>query len=396
MKFRLAAAWVCLLLISSCVQSPKPTGIPTVQALTAAATVPMGVVTTGTPKPTPTTDAARLQAATATNSIPIQSSKTAAPTTSPSPVLSQNGLQLEKTFQYSPWALVHDLAWSPDGTWLAASAGENIYIYDGMTLEIAHSLKVGAWANEVQFLNSQHTTDWILGLAVSDGTLQFWDISQEKRLVMFTAHHKAANSLAISPDGRTAASSGNDAILRLWDLETIWAQVEEEITPSAEMIGGAFAVPAVRFSPDGSMIASIDLQAVRLRDPVTTRLVRTLRSEDSLFDIAFSPDGQFLAAASTGSSIQVWQVGTGESIAIWETGEEDAFLWSLAFDARGSRLCAASSLGAVYLWSFPEGELLSGSRLHHKAASAVAFSPDGKRLATGGLDAVVHILRLTP
>ena len=232
---------------------------------------------------------------------------------------------------------------------------------------------------------------------MSDGTLQFWDITQEKLIQTFSAHNRSANSLAVSPDGRFAASAGNDAVLRLWDLQAVWDQPGGEPIPAAEMIGGAFAVPVVRFSPDGSLIASIDLQVVRLRDPSTTRLVRTLRSEGSLFDMAFSPDGGYLAAAGWDSSIQVWQVETGELFGSWETGEgEAAFLWDLAFDPRGSRICVASSLGWIYLWSFPEGKILVSGQAHEKAASTVAFSPDGERLVTGGLDAAVRVWKLNP
>ena len=393
MRYHLPAAWVCLLLVTGCVQTTKPTKNPVTQA-PAAVIAPVKTAIAITPSPKPTQTAGWTQIAPTAQPSPSRPDRTATQTADSN--LNLDGLVLEKTFQYNPWALVHDLAWSADGTWLAISAGENIFIYDGLTLEAEHSLSIGTWAKEIQFLRSQHTASWILGLAASDGKLQFWDIALEKQLAVFKAHNKAANSLAISPDREFAASSGNDAILRLWNLEAVWTQPEGEISPTAEMIGGAFAVPAVRFSPDGSLLASIDLQAVRLRDPVTTRLVRTLRSEDSLFDIAFSPDGQYLAAASMGSSIQVWQVETGKTVGIWKTGQEDAFLWSLAFDAIGSRICAASSLGAVYVWSFPDGELLSDVQIHKKSASTVGFSPDGKWMASGGLDAVVHIWALDP
>jgi WD40 repeat protein len=398
MKSTLAAVWVGLLLASACSQSTQPASLPSIEPVQEPAdTLSVAEMTaTSTIAHIGASGEGEADSEPARPTFTIMPTTVATQTTTPGADPAESGLFLEKTLQYSPWALVHDLTWSPDGAWFAAAAGESIYLYDGEKLESLRTLHVAAWANELQFLHSQRLPGWVLGLAARDGTLQFWDVDRGTLLVKFDAHNKAANSLAVSPDGRFVASSGNDAILRLWEQQAIWdLQVGEDLSPAAEMIGGAFAVPAVRFNADGSLVASIDLQAVRLRDPASARLVRTLHSEVSLFDLAFSPDGRYLATARRGSSLQVWQADAGESIAIWQTGEAvNAFLWDLVFSPDGNRICAVSNQGALYLWSFPDGELLAKVSAHTKAASAVAFSPDGMRLATGGLDGAVRLWNL--
>lgn len=393
MKLRLAVLWACLLLIPGCARAPQTTGNPSIASVEASPT--HSPTSTGVPASTPGPEKNESEPVRPTATF--QASATVTQSPSPAPAGQHDGPAVEKTIQYDPWSLVHDLVWSPDGAWFAVAAGERIFLYHGNTLETVHILQVGAWANEILFLRSKHLPGWILGLAVRDGTLQFWDIDQEMLLVKFTAHNKAATSLASSPDGRYIASSGNDAILRLWEQEAIWGQPVEDLLPAAEMIGGAFAVPAVRFSPDGSLVASIDLQSVRLRDPASTRLVRTLHSDESLFDIAFSSDGEYLVAARNDASLQVWQVESGEQAALWQAGEtKEAFLWRTVFSSDDSQVCATSSLGEIFCWSFPDGELLTGYQAHTKAASALAFSPDGKWLATGGLDAAVYVWRKVP
>jgi WD40 repeat protein len=253
---------------------------------------------------------------------------------------------------------------------------------------------VGTWAVDLEY----HTSD-LLALAAKDGSLQFWDASTGDLLCRMQAHDKGANSLDISPEGGLLASAGNDAILRLWDLTPLLdgsalqtIEVVCDLQPQAEMIGGAFAVPAVRFSPDGTLVASIDLQVVRLRDPLTQRLVRTLRADNSLFDIEFSPDGRWLASAELGNQVRVWEVSTGEALhTLVHDEDSNRFIWREAFSLDGVILAAGSSDGTIALWDAASGDILHAFPAHTRAVTALGFSPDGGWLASGGLDATVRL-----
>jgi WD40 repeat protein len=300
--------------------------------------------------------------------------------------------------QFSPWDLIHAVAWSADGDHLAVSAGENVHVYDaaqlnqdGALVEI-HSLPVGAWANRLAFQPIQGAAPLLLALVAKDGSLQIWDGLSGEKLCSIQAHNKGANSLDFSPDGSLLASTGNDAIVRLWEIPSLPLSADCELSLRAEMIGGAYVVPAIRFSPSGESVASVDLHNIRLRDPLTQRLINTLYGETSIFCLAFHPAGTLLAAGELGNTVRLWDMQTGEAgkVLSWQ-GSPRAFIWDVAFSPDGGMLAAAGSDGFVTLWEVASGQVLGQWQVSRLAVTSVAFSPDGKWLAAGGLDAAVHL-----
>ena len=291
------------------------------------------------------------------------------------------------------------MGWSPDGSLLAVAAGERVYVYGAVDLAPRQTLALGVWANRLAFrpaAQAEAVTPYLLALANTDGSLQFWDAASGQQLCAIYAHRNGANGLAFRPDGLVLASAGNDGMLRLWDLASLdeggQTPADCQVVEQAEIIGGAYAVPAVAFSPDGALLAAVDLHNIRLREPATQLLVRTLNGSTSMFTIAFSPDGSLLAAGELGNTLRLWEVQSGEErLALSQPAPVRTFIWSLAFSPDGRWLAAGGSDGWVRLWELPSGTLVYAARLHSAAVTGLAFSPDGRVLASGGLDAVVWV-----
>ena len=316
--------------------------------------------------------------------------------------------------EYGPWDHVFSLAYAPEGNLLAAGVGRKVYLYNSLELEEYHILDIGGWATSLSFspsLAGAFPAGHLLAISLRDGSVQIWDIGhgtddiKHRPICKLDVHRKGANSVAFSPDGLTMATTGNDAMVRLWDIPDLLEQGSCKLELKAEMIGGARSVPDIEYHPDGLSLASVDLAVVRIREVASQRLVTTFRSEDMLRSITYSPRGDLLASAGVGDEIKVWEVDSGELRYTYHlepslSPTASAFVWKVAFNPSGELLAAAANDGRIHFWRLEEkgshtdeGDGLPFLALpaHHRAVTCLTFNPDGTSLASGSLDASVRI-----
>jgi WD40 repeat protein len=311
------------------------------------------------------------------------------------------GANPPELIRFKPWELVNAVAWSPDGQILAASAGNQVYLYQRQNKQRIALLSIGALTQALFFSPDGS----LLAAGSRDGLLRIWTISEKfpesgegvsTPTWQVIAHKKGVNSLSFSPDGRLLASGGNDGMARVWEAKT-----GNQISA---MIGGAFSIPGLAFSPDGTTLAIMNSNMIRLRDLETKRIIGSLRAENPLYSIAYHPDGSLIAAGDSNGQILLWDPAKAyrtsslaypkpvilQSQAI-KSNSSSNLIWRLNFSPDGRQLASASGDGTVRLWDVKRHDLLLILSDHRGAVTSLAFSPDGKQLASGSLDATVRI-----
>ena len=104
-----------------------------------------------------------------------------------------------------------------------------------------------------------------------------------------------------------------------------------------------------------------------------------------IVDIAFSPDGKWIAGASWDGAIGLWQPN-GRNIRFLRGHNRD--IWGVAFSRDGRTLASGANDGTIKLWNLASMQEAATLHGHEGPVSALAFSPDGKYLATAGGGAV--------
>ncbi|MDQ7825618.1 MAG: WD40 repeat domain-containing serine/threonine-protein kinase [Candidatus Eremiobacteraeota bacterium] len=207
-------------------------------------------------------------------------------------------------YTYEEEILCADL--SKDGARLAAGTKGEILLFAFALGELteAGSLRKGK--------------DWINGVAISpDGKLLvsgdnggaswLWDLSSRKELRPLMGHTKKVFSAAFSHDGKEVATSSQDGTIRLWSAATGENRLTIHDPPGNDPHDGIFVV---RYAPGGLTIGSAgEDRTAKLWDRTAGRLLVIYEGHTKkINDMAFSPDGKFMATCSDDGTAHLWEV----------------------------------------------------------------------------------------
>jgi RNA polymerase sigma factor (sigma-70 family) len=226
--------------------------------------------------------------------------------------------------------------------------------------------------------------EW-LGTAAEDGQVRLWDVKAQKLVGAVGQHKAAARSVAFSPDGAWLASGSADKRVKLWPLRA--GNKPATLETESEFVQ---PIRALAYSPDGNVIAMATTKPeVQIRDASSGDVLRVLRGHTSEVNcLAFSKSGQVLASGSDDHTVRLFDMATAQETAIFL---QDGEVYALAFTRDDKSLACAGSDGVLRLWDVASGKEAKRFPVHKAAVYALAAAPDGRTLVAAGADGTMSI-----
>ena len=291
---------------------------------------------------------------------------------------------------------ISGVAWSPNGTRIASSSGD-------------HTARVWDASNGGHVLTYRgHATD-VLTLAWSpnghyiangglDNTVQVWNPTSGATLYTYRGQSGAIFDLAWSHDSKRIASVSSDGTIQMWDALT--GQHVVTYTGPSSLRGGTAASNAVAWSPDGQSLAIGGTGPAILISTATAKPLSYYGPNGGeSHAVAFSPNGTYLAVGRDDTTIEVWNVATHTNVYTYNGHTGDIF--TLAWSPDGTRIASGGADATVQVWDALNGgheytyrghlDYYWGHFTSDQEVDTLAWSPDGKQIASGGTDNTVQV-----
>lgn len=323
------------------------------------------------------------------------------------PTVSEGGSVL-RALLYDHRQPIRCVAFAPDSRLFAATAGAAPSASgkhqpgSSVVWDTASCLPVATlhWHRDAVLCAAFAPKEPLLASGSRDGTIALWNVDRGLwnavlgvRERSLRAQPGGVETLAFSADGQWLAAAGTDQTIRIWNA----AGWQPETTIASHREGRCQAA----FSPCGRYLAAVwqSRGAAMLWDVGTWRhyLDLRLRGEEDVAAqaLAFSPDGNRLAVLG-GNEVRIWDISTCQVVTSIRASKSQAMAWSPLGKLIATGGSPSAGQATLRLWDADTGVEFDQLGGQHSPVTAVAFSPDGKFLASGCQDATANMWALYP
>jgi WD40 repeat protein len=281
---------------------------------------------------------------------------------------------------------ISELIFSPDGKTLVASSRGYL---EGVWDLASHQLRLSFRG---RFSANSFSPDSRLLALGNQNELELWDLQTGQKMLTLSGHTAPVTSSAFSPDGQFLVSGSEypEESVRLWDLTAPNAK-EKQVLP-----GQPYNLQKAVISPDGKTVATASsLGVITLWNVTPSQLVAKEQIVldkpylDGISALAFNPTSSILAIGDTNCGIKFWELKSSRELARYQL-KSCKGLAELAYPPKGGRLAVSELTGSLRLLELNqelpihEQYLTISPRNLPEMAAPLSFSPDGRFVASSG------------
>lgn len=294
---------------------------------------------------------------------------------------------------YAQAPTITGLAYSPDGSLIAVGGFKEVLLHkaDGSAIE-ARLLGRSDKIHSIDFSADGKRLVAIGGTPAKFGELQIWDLESRKQLHTVTATTDTLFAGDLSPDGTRAVFGGIDKSIWMVDVES-GEQVFRAGHHEDWVLQTVFGV-------DGKRVVSVGRdRAAKLADAGTGAFLENVNFlRDMLYAIARHPRRDYVLIGGEDRVPYLYTMDRPRALKIADDStlirkyeEQAGKIFALAFSPDGSRIAVGGVADEVPVYDSESGERVATCKGHNGGIFVLAFRPDGSQVATGGFDGVVRI-----
>lgn len=280
---------------------------------------------------------------------------------------------------------VYCITFSPDGSILASGSADNtIRIWDTSSAKTKKILKGHTRRiNSVVFYNSIEKQKMLLASCSDDGSIRIWDTDTGNTMQILNPNAGKVHSVAFSPNENILASGSSDGVIRFWDVNS--GKTVKTFSQHKSPVN------KVRFSPNGKILASCGNDgSIRLWDIVSGNNTQTIAGHIGIVhDMMFSPNGQNLVSCSDDGTVRLWDISTQKMKILKRYSKK---VRCVAFSPDGRTIASGGDNRIISIYSTEIEDTIQTLELKHKdTVFCLTFSPDSWTLANGIFDGTIRL-----